>query len=77
MAIIDNNSHNRGNGKWKIQTYNPAVSINVIEGILIVNKDFHTIYKDEKLINCLFNVPSQNVAFVINEALVTNYKIDK
>jgi hypothetical protein len=25
MAIIDNNSQNRGLGKWKIQTYNPSV----------------------------------------------------
>ena len=77
MAVIDNNSQNRGNGKWKIHTYNPAVSIGAIEGVLIVNKDFHIIYKDEKMTSCLFNVPSQNVAFVINEALVSNYKIDK
>ena len=77
MAVIDNNSQNRGNGKWKIHTYNPPVSINTIEGVLIVNKDFHIIYKDEKMTSCLFNVPSQNVAFVINEALVSNYKIDK
>jgi hypothetical protein len=77
MAIIDNNSQNRGIGKWKIHTYNPAVSIGTIEGVLIVNKDFHIIYKDEKMTSCLFNVPSQNVAFVVNEALVSNYKIDK
>ena len=77
MAIIDNNSQNRGLGKWKIQTYNPSVSIGTIEGVLIVNKDFHIIYKDEHMTSCLFNVPSQNGAFVINEAFVANVKIDK
>ena len=77
MAIIDNNSQNRGYGKWKITTYTPAVSICHIEGTLIVNKDFHIIYKDEKMNVCLFNVPSQNVAFVINEAMVSGVKIVK
>ncbi len=77
MAIIDNNSQNRGYGKWKITTYTPAVSICHIEGTLIVNKDFHIVYKDEKLTQCSFNVPSQNVAFVINENIVNNYKIEK
>jgi hypothetical protein len=38
-----------------------------IEGVLLVNKDFYTIYKDEKMTICLFNVPSQNVAFAYNE----------
>ena len=76
MAIIENNSQNRGLGKWKIFTYNPSVSISTIEGVLVVNKDFHVIFKDEKFNGCLFNVPSQNVAFVINEQLVTNFKIE-
>ena len=76
MAIIDNNSQIRGLGKWKIFTYNPSVSISTIEGILVVSKDFHIIYKDEKMINCVFNVPSQNVAFVINETFASNLKID-
>jgi hypothetical protein len=76
MAIIENNSQSRGFGKWKIFTYNPSVSINSIEGFLVVNKDFHVIFKDEKFSGCLFNVPSQNVAFVINDNLVNNYKID-
>lgn len=76
MAIIENNSQNRGFGKWRIFTYNPSVSISTFEGILIVNKDFHVVFKDEKLNGCLFNVPSQNVAFVINEHLVNNFKID-
>jgi len=66
MATVDNNSQNRGNGKWKIQTYNPSALIGPIEGVLIVNKDFYTIYKDEKMVICLFNVPSQNVAFAYN-----------
>lgn len=77
MALIDNNSQNRGYGKWKITTYNPSVSICFIEGTLIVNKDFHIVYKDEKLTQCSFNVPSQNVAFVINENILNNYKIEK
>jgi hypothetical protein len=70
MAIVDNNSQNRGNGKWKIHTYNPSTSIGPIEGILVVGKDFHIIYKDEKMTICLFNVPSQNVAFAVNENFV-------
>ena len=41
MATVDNNSQNRGNGKWKIQTYNPSALIGPIEGVLIVNKDFY------------------------------------
>jgi hypothetical protein len=76
MATIENNSQNRGFGKWKIFTYNPSVSISTIEGMLVVNKDFHVIFKDEKFNGCLFNVPSQNVAFVINEQLVTDFKIE-
>lgn len=67
MALIDNNSQNRGTGKWKIQTYNPSSLLGPIEGVLLVNKDFYTIYKDEKMTICLFNVPSQNVAFAYNE----------
>jgi hypothetical protein len=48
-----------------------------IEGVLIVNKDFYTIYKDEKMTVCLFNVPSQNVAFAYNEIHVQDLKIEK
>ena len=75
MAIIDNNSQNRGHGKWKIQTYNPSNLIGPIEGSLLVNKDFYTVYKDEKLSVCLFNVPSQNVAFAYNEFHVQDLNI--
>jgi hypothetical protein len=77
MAIIDNNSQNRGHGKWKIQTYNPSNLIGPIEGSLLVNKDFYTVYKDEKMTICLFNVPSQNVAFAYNENHVQNLDISK
>ena len=77
MAAIDNNSQNRGNGKWKIQTSNPSALIGPIEGVLIVNKDFYTIFKDEKMVICLFNVPSQNVAFAYNEIHVQNLDISK
>ena len=77
MAAIDNNSQNRGNGKWKIQTYKPSALIGPIEGVLIVNKDFYTIFKDEKMVICLFNVPSQNVAFAYNEIHVQNLDISK
>ena len=77
MAAIDNNSQNRGNGKRKIQTYNPSALIGPIEGVLIVNKDFYTIFKDEKMVICLFNVPSQNVAFAYNEIHVQNLDISK
>ena len=77
MAIIDNNSQNRGMGKWRVHTYNPSIEIGPIEGILVVGKDFHIIFKDEKMNVCLFNVPSQNVAFVINEAMVPGVKVVK
>jgi hypothetical protein len=77
MAAIDNNSQNRGNGQWKSQTYNPSALIGPIEGVLIVNKDFYTIFKDEKMVICLFNVPSQNVAFAYNEIHVQNLDISK
>ncbi len=77
MAIIDNNSQNRGLGRWRIFIYNPSSSIGTFDGYLIVNKDFHIIYKDEKFLNCIFNVPSQNVAFAINENLSKDYKIEK
>ena len=75
MAIIDNNSQNRGHVKWKIQTYNPSNLIGPIEGSLLVNKDFYTVYKDEKMTICLFNVPSQNVAFAYNEFHVQDLNI--
>ena len=75
MAIIYNNSQNRGHGKWKIQTYNPSNLIGPIEGSLLVNKDFYTVYKDEKMTICLFNVPSQNVAFAYNEFHVQDLNI--
>ena len=75
MAIIDNNSQNRGHGKWKIQTYNPSNLIGPIEGSLLVNKDFYTVYKDEKMTICIFNVPSQNVAFAYNEFNVQDLNI--
>ena len=77
MAINDNNSQNRGMGKWKVYTYTPSTKIGPIEGILVVGKDFHIIYRDEKMTVCLFNVPSQNVAFVINEAMVSGVKVVK
>jgi hypothetical protein len=77
MAIVDNNSQNRGFGKWNIHTYNPSAAIGPIEGVLIVNKEFYTIYKDEKMVVCLFNVPSQNVAFAYNEIHVQNLNITK
>jgi hypothetical protein len=67
MALNDSSIQNRGLGKWKIYTYNPGTCVGGIDGILIVGKDFHVIYKDEKMNVCLFNIPSQNVAFVINE----------
>jgi hypothetical protein len=77
MAINDNNSQNRGMGKWKVYTYTPSTEIGPIEGILVVGKDFHIIYRDEKMNVCLFNVPSQNVAFAINEAMVSGVKVVK
>lgn len=77
MAVVDNNSQNRGVGKWKVQTYNPTALIGPIDGVLIVNKDFYTIFKDEKMVNCLFNVPSQNVAFAYNEIHVQDLIISK
>lgn len=54
-----------------ITTYNPGKCIGPIEGYLIVGKDFHIVYKDERNTICLFNVPSQNVAFVLNQKFVS------
>jgi len=48
MAVIDNNSQNRGIGKWKIQTYNPSSLLGPIEGVLLVNKDFAQFTKMKK-----------------------------
>lgn len=74
MAVIENSSQTRGFGKWKFYTYNPPISIGVFEGLLNVSKDFHCVLKDTN--NCLFNIPSQNVAFVINLNLVKDYQIE-
>ena len=75
MASIDNNSsQSRGFGKWKFYTYNPPICIGVFEGILNLNKDFHCVQKDTN--NCIFNIPSQNVAFVINTSLAKDYTIE-
>ena len=69
MAVVDNNSQNRGVGKWKVQTYNPTALIGPIDGVLIVNKDFYTIFKDEKMVSCLFNVPSGVYNIAPNETI--------
>lgn len=74
MATIDNTSQSRGFGKWKFTTYSPAVSIGPFEGNLFISKDFHAVMKDTT--NCIFNVPSQNVAFVVNLNLVKDYIIE-
>jgi hypothetical protein len=74
MAQIENNSQNRGMGKWKFFTYNPAISIGIFEGNLFISKDFHSVFKDNA--NCIFNIPSQNVAFVINLNMIKDYKIE-
>lgn len=74
MATIDNNTQNRGFGKWIFFTYNPPISVGDFEGNLVVSKDFHTVFKDNS--NCVFNIPSQNVAFVINLNLKKDYKIE-
>ena len=74
-ATNENILQTRGYGKWKFYTYNPAVSIGTFEGVLHVSKDFHCVYKDNS--NCLFNVPSQNVAFAVNLSLVKDFEIEK
>lgn len=75
MASIDSNStQSRGFGKWKFYTYNPPICIGTFEGQLNVSKDFHIILKDSN--NCIFNIPSQNVAFVINTNLAKDYIIE-
>lgn len=60
--------HNRGEGNWKIATYNPQGFVGPAEGVLVVGKDFHTVYHDDSMTECLVSVPSQNVAFVVNAA---------
>lgn len=74
MALTENNLQSRGYGKWKFYTYNPPVSIGTFEGTLMLNKDFHCVFKENN--NFLFNIPSQNVAFVINLNLVKDYSIE-
>jgi hypothetical protein len=66
MALPDNNQ-NRGRGNWSVHLYNPDALIGPFHGILIVGKDFHVIYSDEKLSQCLANIPSQNVSYVLNK----------
>ena len=58
--------------------------MNGIEGIHHIRHQYPnvsiimlTIYKDEKMAICLFNVPSQNVAFAYNEIHVQNLDISK
>jgi hypothetical protein len=51
--------------------------IGPIEGYLTVGKDFHIIFKDERNSICLFNVPSQNVAFVLNSKFVSDEVVGK
>jgi hypothetical protein len=68
MGIGDNTLQNRGEGNWDIVTYNPGNSIGSFQGILVVGKDFHVVWKDEQMTECVVNVPSQNVAYVINVA---------
>lgn len=67
MGSGDNTLNNRGTGKWEIYTYNPNQCIGVFEGVLVVGKDFHTVFADESQAVCLVNVASQNVAYVINK----------
>lgn len=74
MANTDNSSQSRGYGKWKFYAYNPSVNIGVFEGTLHVSKDFHCVYKDNA--NCSFNIPSQNVAFVINILTSKDFQIE-
>ena len=77
MAIQDVSNQNRGLGQWRIYTYNPGTNVGPIKGYLVVGKDFHIVYKDERNSVCLFNVPSQNVAFVINQKFVSDSIIGK
>ena len=65
-------SENTNNfGKWILGFYKPEGKIfNAIEGFLIINKDFHRIFLKEEDIEdgkFIYSVPSQNVAFAIEE----------
>jgi hypothetical protein len=77
MAIQDMTTQHRGLGQWTVTTYNPNIVIGPIEGYLTVGKDFHIIFKDERNSICLFNVPSQNVAFVLNSKFVSDEVLGK
>lgn len=66
MPAVDNILQARGLGEWQVCTYNPEIAIGPVSGFLVVGKDFHVIYSEENMKVCLVNVPSQNVAFVIN-----------
>ena len=70
MPAVDNIIQMRGFGKWLVCTYSPEVAIGPVEGFLVVGKDFHVIYSEESMKNCLVNIPSQNISFVINTTKV-------
>lgn len=58
-------------GKWIFGVYKPEEKIfDAVEGILVINKDFHRIFiskEDIETDKFIFSIPSQNVAFVIEE----------
>lgn len=58
-------------GKWIFGIYKPEEKIfNAVEGILVISKDFHRIFiskEDIETDKFIFSIPSQNVAFVIEE----------
>jgi hypothetical protein len=70
----DNNIHERGIGKWAFVVYNPGHLVGPIDGYLAVGKDFHTVYlvdKDTAARVTIANIPSQNVAYVLNTRYAT------
>jgi hypothetical protein len=63
-VAYENISCNRGFGVWNFEIYNPNKLLSEKRGFLVITKDHHTIFEDDKLTKTLLSIPSQNVAWV-------------
>lgn len=70
--MSDNYLQNNGSGLWKIRIYNPGEMIGPFNGFLHVNKEHHIIKTQNG--DCIVSIPSQNVAYCINESFKAEEK---
>jgi len=73
MGTQDNIIHDRGEGNWLFEIYQPNIKIGPIEGKLKVSKDHHVVYaevydENDRFLTekCIASFPSQNVAYVVD-----------